>query len=150
MSAVETGQMSAVETGQMSAVETRQIYSIKARQRSPAATVDICLSSMHLSYLNSRHLSSLNRRHLSCPSSRHLEGTKMISTPFLHLKCAKWSTPGGEAGAPEMEPHAAARSLSTPPKPSPRLYLGWLLLRVILEVFWVNWKVTKTISIPFF
>ena len=42
----------------------------------------------------------------------HLGGTKMISTPFLHLKCAKWSTPGGEGGeggAPEMQPHAAAR-----------------------------------------
>ena len=57
---------------------------------------------------------------------------------------------GGASGAPEMEPHAAARSLSAPSKPSPRLYLGWLLLRVILEVFWVNWEVTKTISIPFF
>ena len=57
---------------------------------------------------------------------------------------------GGEAGAPEMEPHAAARSLSTLSKPSPRLYLDLLLLQVILKVFWINWKVTKTISIPFF
>ena len=55
----------------------------------------------------------------------------------------------GEGGAPEMQPHAAARSLSAPSKPSPRLYLGWLLLRVILEVFCVNWEVTKTMSIPF-
>ncbi len=33
----------------------------------------------------------------------------MISTSFLSLTCAKWSTPGGEGGAPEMQPHAAAR-----------------------------------------
>ena len=56
----------------------------------------------------------------------------------------------GEGGAPEMQPHAAARSLRTPSKPSPRLYLDLLLLQDILEVFWINWKVTKTISIPFF
>ena len=56
----------------------------------------------------------------------------------------------GEGGAPEMEPHAVARSLSTPSKPSPGLYLDLLLLQDILEVKWINWKVTKTISIPFF
>ena len=56
----------------------------------------------------------------------------------------------GEAGAPEMQPHAAARSLSTLSKPSPRLSLDLLLLQVILKVFWIDWKVTKTISIPFF
>ena len=40
-----------------------------------------------------------------------LEGTKMISIPFLHLKCAKWNTEAGADGAPEMEPPAAAWSL---------------------------------------
>ena len=117
---------------------------------------DVYYCDRPLPCLNTIHLSCLNSRHLSCLDSKHwgdLGGTKTISTPFLHLKCAKWSTPGGEggeAGAPEMEPHAAARSFSTPWKPSPRLYLDLLLLQVILEALWINWKVTKTISIPFF
>ena len=56
----------------------------------------------------------------------------------------------GEHGAPEMQPHAAARDLSARSRPSPTLYLGWLLLWVILEALWAIWEVTKTISIPFY
>ena len=29
---------------------------------------------------------------------------------LLHLKCAKWNTEAGAAGAPEMQPQAAAQS----------------------------------------
>ena len=55
-----------------------------------------------------------------------LEGTKMISIPFLHLKCAKWNTEAGADGAdgadgaPEMEPPAAAWSL-VPHAPGARI-----------------------------
>ena len=61
-----------------------------------------------------------------------LEGTKMISIPFLHLKCAKWNTEAGADGAdgaPEMESPAAAWSLllSTDRLRLPQgLYFGWL------------------------
>ena len=82
-----------------------------------------------------------------------LEGDENDFDPFFSPKMRKMEHAGGEAGeagAPEMQPHAAARSLSARSRPSPRLYLGWLLLWVILEVLWINWKVTKTISIPFF
>ena len=71
MSAVETGQMSAAETGQMSAVETRQMYSIET-----GSTEDIWLL------------------------WGHFGGTKMISTPFLHLKCSKWNSSGGARRCP--------------------------------------------------
>ena len=63
-----------------------------------------------------------------------LEGDENDFDPFFSPKLRKMEHGGGDPGAPEMEPHAAARSLSAPSKPSPRLYLGWLLLRVILEV----------------
>ena len=58
----------------------------------------------------------------------------MISTPFLHLKCAKWNTADGADGAdgaPEMQPQAAAQSpVSRPDRARlpPSLYFGWLLL----------------------
>ena len=48
-----------------------------------------------------------------------------------------------------MQPHAAARSFRSRARPSPRLYLGWLLLWIILEVLWVILETTRTISILF-
>ena len=60
--------------------------------------------------------------------------TKMLSTPFLHLKCAKWNTADGADGghgAPEMQPQAAAWSLVSLPdrlRLPQSLYLGCLLL----------------------
>ena len=82
-----------------------------------------------------------------------LEGDENDFDTFFSPKMHKMEHAGGEggeAGAPEMGSLPAARSLSAPSKPSPRLCLGWLVLRVILEVFWVNGKVTKTISMLFY
>ena len=83
----------------------------------------------------------------------HLGRDENDFDPFFTPKMRKMEHAGGEAGepgAPEMGSRPAARSLSAPSKPSPRLYLDLLLLQVILEALWINWKVTKTISIPFF
>ncbi len=52
-----------------------------------------------------------------------LEGDENDFDTFFSPKMRKMEHAGGAGGAPEMEPHAAARSLSAPSKPSPRLYL---------------------------
>ena len=133
MSAVETGQMSAAETGQMSAVETRQMYSIKTGQR-PVAIVDICLvSTADICPVSAADICPVSTADI-CPVSTEdiwllwviLGRTKMISTPFLYLKCAKWNTEAGgdgaagAAGAPEMQPQVAAWSL-VPHAPGARI-----------------------------
>ena len=113
MSAVATGQMSAAETGQMSAAETRQMYSIKTGQR-PVAIVDICLVStaqQQTSVLSQQQTSALSQQKTSGCFGVILKGTKMISTPFLHLKCANKSHEHDRHTAPEMPPQPAAQGL---------------------------------------
>ena len=100
MSAVETGQMSAAETGQMSAVETRQMSSAETRQmstsktgRCPVSLFYICLvSAEDISVLSQQQTSVLSQQQTSDCFGVILTGTKMISTPFFHLKCAKKNT----------------------------------------------------------
>ena len=65
-----------------------------------------------------------------------LEGDENDFDPFFSPKLRKMEHAGGEAGdpgAPEMQPRAAARSFRSRARPSPRLYLGWLMLQTILE-----------------
>ena len=100
---VETGQMSAAETGQMSAAETG-----------------------HLFFFKRRDLSCLNRRHLAALGASW-RGPKRCQPLLIHLKCAKWSTPDGEAGAPEMQPRATGRSpVHTRPGPGLREFMNKL------------------------
>ena len=80
--------MSSVETGQMSAVETGQ--------------------------MSQQQTSVLSQQETFGYFEVILGRSKVISTPFLHLRCAKWNTPGGEAGADgatETTPPAAPRTL---------------------------------------
>ena len=44
--------------------------------------------------------------------------SKMISTPFLHQKCAKWNTADGADGATETTPPATLRSPTASPGPT--------------------------------
>ena len=117
---VETSETSTlcVETGQMSSV---------AR-----LTQDRCLFLQQMtSILSQQQTSVLSQQQTSVLSHQKTSGcfgvilgrSKMISTPFLHLKCAKWNTSdgaGGADGATETTPPAAPRSL-VPHAPGARI-----------------------------
>ena len=124
MSAVETGQVSAAETGQMSAVETRQMYSVKTGQR-PVAIADICLvSTIDICPVSAADICPvstkgiLSQQQTSGGSGVILRETKMISTPFFNLKCAKWNSVGtrpAETGADRRRPAQSPDMVSSTP-----------------------------------
>ena len=114
-------QMSAVETGQMSSAETRQVSTGKTG-RCPASPIYICLVSAEdicpASAADICPVSAADTCPVSTEGNRalwgHLGRSKMISTSFLHLICAKWNTAGGAGiagGATETTPRAAPWSL---------------------------------------
>merc|ERR1711966_524488 len=76
-------EMSTIGTG-LCPVSILYICLVSAADICPVSTADICpVSTADICPVSTEDIR---------PLWRHLGGTKMISIPFLHLKCAKWNT----------------------------------------------------------